>query len=65
MWILQEVLSLEKQESEFLMVVFIVRPWKKFMARIDTEQQTANKPLKFVTATRKAWPSLGLASLAF
>lgn len=24
-----------------------------------------NKPLKFVTATRKAWPSLGLAPLAF
>ena len=34
------------------MVVFIVRPWKRFMARTDTEYQTANKPLKFVTATK-------------
>ncbi len=34
------------------MVVFIVHLWKRFMARIDTEYQTANKPLKFVATTK-------------
>ena len=34
------------------MVVFIVHQWIKFMVRTDTEYQTANKPLKFVTATK-------------